>query len=157
MAVGALVLLLTLLTMAIMDDPTPSQDIRILDWIVGWDFWGVTTLLKIVSTITNNMAGFVYVALAAIYLLLTGKAKAAIVFTGRVGGHHPTTGIPGKDFSCFSKWARLYRHSVFLVRQFLEHLLPFRGKISAANVSRLHCHRTVGWPIQSPCSGPLPK
>ncbi len=38
-AVGALVLLLTLLTMAIMNDPTPSQNIRILDWIVGWDFW----------------------------------------------------------------------------------------------------------------------
>jgi len=38
-AVGALVLLLTLLmTMAIMDNPSPSQDIRILDWIVGWDF-----------------------------------------------------------------------------------------------------------------------
>ena len=28
------------------------------------------------------MASFVYAALAAIYLLLTGKAKAAIVFTG---------------------------------------------------------------------------
>ena len=120
-------------------------------------FLGVTTPLTIVSTITDKMAGFVYVALAAIYMLLTGKAKAAIVFTGRVGGHHPTTGIPGKDFSCFSKWARLYHHSVFLVRKFLEHLLPFRGKISAANISRLHCHRTVGWPIQSPCSGPLPK
>jgi hypothetical protein len=66
MAVGALVLMLTLLTMEIMDDPTPSQDIKILDWIVGWDFWGVTTLLKIVSTITDKMAGFVYVALAAI-------------------------------------------------------------------------------------------
>ena len=66
MAVGALVLMLTLLTMEIMDDPTPSQDIRILDWIVDWDFWGVTTLLKIVSTITDKMAGFVYVALAAI-------------------------------------------------------------------------------------------
>jgi hypothetical protein len=37
-----------------------------LDWIVGWDFWGVTTLLKIVSTITDKVAGFVYVALAAI-------------------------------------------------------------------------------------------
>ena len=65
-AVGALVLLLTLLTMAIMDNPSPSQDIRILDWIVDWDFWGVTTLLKIVSTITDKVAGFVYVALAAI-------------------------------------------------------------------------------------------
>jgi undecaprenyl-diphosphatase len=42
----------------------------------------VTTLLKIVSTITDKMAGFVYVALAAIYLLLTGKAKASILFTG---------------------------------------------------------------------------
>ena len=61
-AVGALVLLLTLLTMAIMDNPTLSQDIRILDWIVGWDFWGMTTLLKIVSTITDKMAGFVYVS-----------------------------------------------------------------------------------------------
>jgi hypothetical protein len=83
-------------------------------------FLGVTTLLTIVSTITDKMAGFVYVALAAIYMLLTGKAKAAIVFTGRVGGHHPTAGIPGKDFSCFSKWARLYRHSVFWFVSFLS-------------------------------------
>ena len=37
---------------------------------------------KIVSTITDKIAGFVYVALAAISLLLTGKAKAEIVFTG---------------------------------------------------------------------------
>ena len=81
-AVGALVLLLTLLTMAIMNDQTPSQDIRILDWIVGWELGRVTTLLKIVSTITDKIAGFVYVALAAISLLLTGKAKAEIVFTG---------------------------------------------------------------------------
>ena len=96
----------------------------------------MTTLLKIVSTITDNMAGFVYAALAAIYLLLTGKAKAAIVlhwswrdhrcggghgrfYAGRVVRPHPTTGTLGKDFSCFSKWARLRHHSVFWFISFL--------------------------------------
>jgi len=159
-AVGALVLLLTLLTMAIMDDPTPSQDIRILDWIVGWDLGRVTTLLKIVSTITDKIAGFVYVALAAISLLLTGKAKAEIVFTG-VGVTIGAVAVMG-DFTLgelldrSDQWHPRKRFLLlfqvgtssppqcFWVHKFLGHLLAFKGKISAANVSRLHCNRTVG-------------
>lgn len=137
-------------------------------------FLGVTTLLKIVSTITDKMAGFVYVALASNLPASNWQSQGGDCvhwswsyhrcggghgrfYARRVGGPRPTTGIPGKDFSCFSKWARLRRHSVFGVRTFLGHLLPFKDKISAANVSRLHCNRTVGWPIQSPCAGPLPK
>ena len=90
----------------------------------------MTTLLKIVSTITDKMADFVYVALAAIYLLLTGKARAAIVFTG-VGvtiGSVADIGdftlgelvdriqplaSPERISPAFSKWARLRHHSVF--------------------------------------------
>jgi len=128
-------------------------------------FLGVTTLLKIVSTITDKMAGFIYVALAAIYLILTGQGGDCVhwswrdhrcggghgrFYAGRVGGPHPTTGIPGKDFSCFSKSARLRRHSVFGFVSFLgiyyhlkaKSLLPmlvvFTAIVLLVGPSRVH-------------------
>ena len=73
-----------------------------------------------------------------------------MVFTGRVGGPHPTTGIPGKDFSCFSKSARLRRHSVFGFVSFLgiyyhlkaKSLLPmlvvFTAIVLLVGPSRVH-------------------
>ncbi len=42
-AVGILATLLDLLTKAIMDNPSASQDIRVMNWIVGWDLRGLTT------------------------------------------------------------------------------------------------------------------
>ncbi len=47
--VGILATLLALLTKAIIDNPTPSQDIRVMDWVVGWDLWGLTTFFDVVS------------------------------------------------------------------------------------------------------------
>ena len=35
-AFGILASLLALLTKAIMDNPTPSQDIRVMDWMIGF-------------------------------------------------------------------------------------------------------------------------
>ncbi|MDE0823684.1 MAG: hypothetical protein OSB07_06920 [Dehalococcoidia bacterium] len=37
-AFGSLAVLLALLTKIIIDNPAPSQDIRVMNWIVGWDF-----------------------------------------------------------------------------------------------------------------------
>jgi len=81
-AVGILATPLALLTIAITDNPTPSQDISVMNWIVGWDLWGLTTFFDIVSIVTTSEAGVVYGLLGITLLLLLGKARPAIVFTG---------------------------------------------------------------------------
>ena len=78
--VGILATLLALLTIAIMDNPTPSQDIRVMNWIVGWDLRGLTTFFDVVSFVTSAFAGAIYVPLGLIFLLLLGKTRPAIVF-----------------------------------------------------------------------------
>ena len=79
-AVGILVALLALLTKAISDNPSASQDIRVMNWIVGWDLRGLTTFFDIVSFVTSSKAGFIYGPLGIIFLLLLGKTRPAIVF-----------------------------------------------------------------------------
>ena len=73
--------LLILVTKAIMDDPALPWDIETMDWIVGWDFWGVSNLLGAVSAVTEAKASVVYVVLGIGFLLLLGKTRPAIVFT----------------------------------------------------------------------------
>ena len=73
--------LLVLLTKAIMDDPALPLDIDTMDWIVGWDFWGVNNVLGAVSAVTEAKAGLIYVVLGIGFLLLLGKTRPAIVFT----------------------------------------------------------------------------
>ena len=79
--VGGLSGLLGLLTIVIMKDAAPTQDIRAMDWIVGWDLWGLTTFLGVVSIITSAKAGIVYVSVGVMFLLLPRKTRPAIVFT----------------------------------------------------------------------------
>ena len=79
--VGILASLLTLLTQAIMDNPAASQDIAVMDWVTGWDLWGLGTFFEIISEGTGAKAGGVYGSFAVIFLLLLGKTRPAIVFT----------------------------------------------------------------------------
>ncbi|MCH8298430.1 MAG: phosphatase PAP2 family protein, partial [Chloroflexi bacterium] len=79
--VGGLATLLALLTKAIMDNPTPSQDIRVLDWVAGWDLRGLTTFFDVVSFVTGPEPGIIYGLLGVTFLLLLGKTRPAIVFT----------------------------------------------------------------------------
>ena len=44
-AFGVLAVLLSLVTKAIMDNPSPPQDIRIMEWVAGWDFRGLKPFL----------------------------------------------------------------------------------------------------------------
>ena len=83
-AVSILATLLTLLTKAIVDNPTPSQDVRVLDSVAGWDLPGLTTFFDVVSFLTGAEAGIIYGALGIGFLLLMGKTRAAVVF-GVVG------------------------------------------------------------------------
>ncbi len=83
-AVGILATPLTLLTIAITDNLTPSQDVSVLNSVAGWDRWGLTTLFDVVSFATGAQAGVIYGAWGIGFLLLMGKTRAAIVF-GVVG------------------------------------------------------------------------
>ena len=80
-AVGILATLLALLTKAIMDDPTPSQDLRVMEWVVGWDLRGLKTFFDVVSFVTGPEPGIIYGLLGVMFLLLLGKTRPAIVFT----------------------------------------------------------------------------
>ena len=81
-AFGVLAVLLSLVTKAIMDNPSPPQDIRIMEWVAGWDFRGLTTFFNIVSFVTGPRPGIVYGLMRVTFLLLLGKTRPAVVFTG---------------------------------------------------------------------------
>lgn len=52
--------LLALLTAAIIDNPMPSQDVAVMDWVVGRDWPGVGTFFEVVSFLTGPFAGLIY-------------------------------------------------------------------------------------------------
>ncbi len=58
--VGVLAALLALLTKAIIDNPTPSQDIALMKWIAGWHLAGLVTFFGALSALTSSYAGLVY-------------------------------------------------------------------------------------------------
>jgi len=76
-AFGVLAVLLSLVTKAIMDNPSPPQDIRIMEWVAGWDFRGLTTFFNIVSFVTGPRPGIVYGLMGVTFLLLLGKTGPA--------------------------------------------------------------------------------
>ena len=83
-AFAVLATLLVLLTKAIMDNPIPSQDTAVMDWIVGWDLPGLGTFFQGISSLTGVKAGLIYAPLGIGALLLLGKNRSAVAF-GAVG------------------------------------------------------------------------
>ena len=78
-AVGIPVALLALLTKAITDNPMASQDLSVMNWIVGWDLWGLSTYFEVVSFFTSSKAGLIYGPLGIIFwrsLLITAWVKS---------------------------------------------------------------------------------
>ena len=78
--VAALVALLTILTVSVSDNPSISQDLRVMKWIVDWDLPGLTTYFNLVSAVTHTTAGIVYGVLGVTFLILLGKTRPAIAF-----------------------------------------------------------------------------
>ena len=81
---AALAALLALLTMAVIDNPMPSQDVEIMNWVAGWRLEGLVTFFGALSALTSSYAGLVYGPVVIATLLLMHKLRAAIAF-GLVG------------------------------------------------------------------------
>ena len=64
--VGVLAALLALLTTVIAGNPMASQDVRVMDWIVGWDLRGVTTYFEVLSFLTGMNAAFIFGPLGSV-------------------------------------------------------------------------------------------
>ena len=79
-AVAALVALLAILTVSVSDNPSISQDLRVMNWIVDWDLPDLTTYINLVSGVTHTQAAIVYGVLGVTFLILLGKTRPAIVF-----------------------------------------------------------------------------
>ena len=53
LAFAAMVIPLILLTLALDDDPSPSQDQRVLDWVTSHGFWGLGGISDAISALTD--------------------------------------------------------------------------------------------------------
>ena len=69
-----------LLTVAIQDGQTPSQDRTVLDWVVSLDVPLLAGLTKVISGATSNFALIGVGALVIVFLWLLGMMRAALGF-----------------------------------------------------------------------------
>ena len=79
-AVAVFSTLLAPLTAAIINNPIPSQDVAIMDWVTGRHWPGSGTFFETLSFLTSSKAGVIYVPAGITFLLLLGKTRAALVF-----------------------------------------------------------------------------
>ena len=78
--VGVLVALIALLTMSLMKNPFPSQDLEVFHWITGLDVAGIASFFKVVSLMTDSRVALVYgIAILAILIYLK-QWKLALIF-----------------------------------------------------------------------------
>jgi len=78
--VAVLSALLALLTRAIMNNPNPSQDIAIANWVTGWQLPGLVTFFEALSELTGSQARQVYALVGIAALFIMHKPRAAIAF-----------------------------------------------------------------------------
>ena len=77
--------LVALLSLAIMNDPIPSQDVAVMDWVRGWSVPGLGGFFQVVSALTSKWGGGGLGLAGTAFLLLLGKARLAFTFAV-VGG-----------------------------------------------------------------------
>ena len=75
-----LVTMTALLTVAIIADPQPSQDLTVMAWIRGWDQPGWDAFFKVVSLLTSLKAGLVYGVMGLAGLFITRQRRLALAF-----------------------------------------------------------------------------
>ena len=78
--------LATVLTVAVIADPQPSQDVTVMNWIRGWDLPGLSGFFSLISALTSLNAGLVYgvVGFAGLFITRQRKMALAFVFVGAV-------------------------------------------------------------------------
>ncbi len=79
-AASVLVTLLVLLSIAIKNDPTPSQDQTVLDRVVGWDYPGLAGFLEGINYLMNNWPAMALGVAGVAVLWLLGMTRVALGF-----------------------------------------------------------------------------
>ena len=96
-AIAGLLTLLILLTLAVDDGATPSQDRTVLDWVAGRDVPLLGGFMRGISGLTSNYPAFGMGLAAVAFLWLVGQNRAALAFA-IVGGVVAAVAVLG-DFT----------------------------------------------------------
>lgn len=85
-AAGVLTALLILLSIAVNEGRTASQDQDVLEWVVGWDAPGLAGLADVINFLASNWSGTAIVAagIAVIWLLTVGRVAFGLAIVGMV-------------------------------------------------------------------------
>ncbi len=83
-SIGVLSALIALLTMSLMSNPFPSQDLEVYHWVTGLDFAGMAGFFKVVSLMTNAPVAVGYGIVGLAILMYLKQWKLALIF-GAVG------------------------------------------------------------------------
>ncbi len=81
---GVLAALIAVLTISLMNNPLPSQDLQIYDWVTGWNVAGLAGFLKLVSLVTDAKVATGYVMVGLAILVYLKQLKLALIL-GAVG------------------------------------------------------------------------
>ena len=79
-AASVFAVLLVLLTFVVLNDPIPSQDQKIMDWVSSWDVPGLGGFFTTVSFLTNKYFAAVLGIVGVIFFFILGKTRAALEF-----------------------------------------------------------------------------
>jgi len=81
---GVLAALIALLTMSLMNNPFPSQDLEVFSWVTGLNIAGLAGFFKVVSLLTDAKVALVYGMAGMAVLLYLKQLKLALIL-GAVG------------------------------------------------------------------------
>ena len=136
-----LAVLVILLSLAVRNDPTPSQDVRVLEWMAGWDVPGLTPFMEAVSLITEKWPAL-GLAVAGIAAFLGDFTLGEIVGRSRPLEPDTNTSFPSGHvfgsmvfFGVLGFVAIYYRLNTKLLIPFLLLIVAF---IVAVGISRIH-------------------
>ena len=83
-SMGILTVLIAFLTVSLMNNPFPSQDLDIYHWVTGLNVGGLAGFFKVVSVMTDSKVALVY-GMAGLALLLYLKQLKLALILGAVG------------------------------------------------------------------------
>ena len=79
-SIGVLTALIALLTMSLMSNPFPSQDLEVFNWVTGLDVAGLAGFFKVVSLMTDSKVALIYGMAGLAILIYLKQWKLAIIF-----------------------------------------------------------------------------
>ena len=77
---AVLTVIVVILAVAIKNNPYPSQDLAIMDWVIGWNIPGLAGFLNAISFLTSKTAGVAIGIAGTSALLIMRKTRGALEF-----------------------------------------------------------------------------